>query len=215
MRIAVGQFDDTGTALANEGETISLSDAGGGVIQSFTYDDAWYPETDGDGYSLVPINTNGDYNSAANWRASAALGGSPGEVDPDPTPGDFTGDGTVDRRDVVRLLAGYGVSSGAIRGTGDANGDGAANLIDLALLARSISTPAPSPAASAVAAAETSTGDRGVRRLVARRVSHVVDRAIEQIGPIDRGEINSGSIRRRLARRVRALWIADDLFDAK
>ncbi len=38
--------------LSNGGETLTLVDAGGKLIQSFAYDDGWYPETDGMGASL-------------------------------------------------------------------------------------------------------------------------------------------------------------------
>ena len=39
---------------------------------------------DGEGYSLVPVNPNlnPDPNNPLNWRASAAIGGSPGADDP-------------------------------------------------------------------------------------------------------------------------------------
>ncbi len=38
--------------LSNGGETLTLVDAGGQLLQQFAYDDRWYPETDGGGYSL-------------------------------------------------------------------------------------------------------------------------------------------------------------------
>ena len=37
-------------SLENQGETLRLEDLFGTTIQEFEYDDAWYPETDGDGY---------------------------------------------------------------------------------------------------------------------------------------------------------------------
>ena len=74
--------------------TGSLNDAGDHVVLSgsllesildFSYADNWYPATDGGGFSLVVVNENAAasaWDTAANWRASAALGGSPGATDP-------------------------------------------------------------------------------------------------------------------------------------
>src|SRR5439155_11960939 len=59
------------------------------VIQSFTYDDAWYPQTDGGGYSLVIRDPSGDlsnWGTQAGWRASYAPLGLPGQDDADTTP---------------------------------------------------------------------------------------------------------------------------------
>jgi hypothetical protein len=154
-QIASRQYDG---GLDNNGETLSVYDAAGGLIQSFRYDDktseGWYDESDGEGFSIVPVDFSGDYSSGANWRLSATLGGSPGEQDPAPLSGDFNGSGTVDRRDLVRLLRNFGVSTGAGRTTGDANRDGAVTLNDLALAQSTFGAsvlPAPSPAASAAA----------------------------------------------------------------
>jgi hypothetical protein len=60
--------------------------AGTEVIQGFEFDDAWYPPTDGGGYSLVPRSTAGepDWGVAGSWRRSTFLQGSPGAVDPEP-----------------------------------------------------------------------------------------------------------------------------------
>ncbi|MBT3616498.1 MAG: lamin tail domain-containing protein, partial [Verrucomicrobia bacterium] len=48
------------------------------------YDDdgAWPSSPDGDGYSLVLSNPDGDPDSPANWRASLAKGGTPGRPSP-------------------------------------------------------------------------------------------------------------------------------------
>jgi hypothetical protein len=72
-------------SLSNGGELLTLRGTGGGSIFSVNYNDAWYPSTDGGGPSLVvydPQAAAAAYNGAANWRASAALGGSPGSYDP-------------------------------------------------------------------------------------------------------------------------------------
>lgn len=69
-------------SLSNGGERIVLEDAIGRVIADFTYDDRWYRETDGQGYSLTLVEPIG-FDPAAlsqqeSWRASQNLGGSPG-----------------------------------------------------------------------------------------------------------------------------------------
>jgi hypothetical protein len=78
----VGEY--TGS-LSNAGERLELVDALGEVIQSFAYDDAWYPQTDGGGFSLVVQNPQAadanSLNDPGAWRASAHAGGSPGAAD--------------------------------------------------------------------------------------------------------------------------------------
>lgn len=81
----------SGGALDNAGETLTLVDALGRTIQSFSYDDKWYPLTDGDGFSLTirdayqPDLTAWD--SKAGWRISSAAGGTPGADDTEIAPG--------------------------------------------------------------------------------------------------------------------------------
>ncbi|HTI68940.1 MAG TPA: lamin tail domain-containing protein [Candidatus Limnocylindria bacterium] len=74
--------------LANGSETLTLVAPGGGRIFSLAYDSKapWPVAPDGSGYSLVPVNPNFSPNpdSAANWRASTLLGGSPGADDQAP-----------------------------------------------------------------------------------------------------------------------------------
>jgi hypothetical protein len=69
-------------SLDNGGERIRLLDAAGQVIHDFRYEDDWYENTDGSGYSLVivdPINSVGEaWAEVDTWRASSGLGGSPG-----------------------------------------------------------------------------------------------------------------------------------------
>lgn len=81
-----GQYLGT---LENEGERIQLLDASGEEILDFSYDDDWYPVTDGLGFSLVVVNELAEpdaWNSATNWRPSGALHGSPAVADPVPPP---------------------------------------------------------------------------------------------------------------------------------
>lgn len=77
--------------LSNKGETITLKDASGQIIQQFRYDDGgdWPQEADGDGPSLEIIDIAGNYDNGLNWRASSLPGGSPG-AEPDL---DLDGDG--------------------------------------------------------------------------------------------------------------------------
>ena len=76
-------------SLSNSGETVTLADLSGTTIFSVTYSNLspWPVLADGYGNSLVPTNPNSNPapNSAANWRASATIGGSPGADDPTPT----------------------------------------------------------------------------------------------------------------------------------
>ena len=68
-------------SLSNSGETITLVDATGAIIQSFTYSDAWFPLTDGPGRSLVVRDESAAtsaWNGAGQWAASITIGGTPG-----------------------------------------------------------------------------------------------------------------------------------------
>ncbi|MBN1818534.1 MAG: lamin tail domain-containing protein, partial [Sedimentisphaerales bacterium] len=68
--------------LNNAGERIKLLDALGAPIQDFTFQDSWYPMTDGEGFSLTirdPYSSDpNQWDSKAGWRPSALVGGSPG-----------------------------------------------------------------------------------------------------------------------------------------
>jgi hypothetical protein len=73
--------------LENGGERLHLKSAADHTLIDITYDDAWYPATDGGGYSLVPVDLGAplsSWASAAGWRPSLEAGGSPGEDDPEP-----------------------------------------------------------------------------------------------------------------------------------
>ena len=79
-----GQY--TGS-LENRGERVQLVDARGEEILDFSYDNNWYPITDGFGFSLVVADENAEpdaWDSKTNWRASGQLGGSPAGSDPAP-----------------------------------------------------------------------------------------------------------------------------------
>ena len=75
-----------GGKLANEGETLTLSDAFAHAVLEFSYDDnlPWPITPDGVGFSLVPVMPGPQDNPehGRNWRASTDPGGSPGADDP-------------------------------------------------------------------------------------------------------------------------------------
>jgi len=105
-----GQFRSG--SLNNSGETVGILAATGAPIVEFRYDDAWYPQTDGVGFSLVnvdPFDPSADLDAPQAWRPSAALHGTPGFVDAAPNgglrlPGDLTADGLLDVADAVGIL---------------------------------------------------------------------------------------------------------------
>lgn len=75
-----GQFDG---GLSNDGETITLIDALGQEIFDFTYNDQapWPTAADGDGMSLVLIDSTAPLDDPFNWRASVTVHGTPGGSD--------------------------------------------------------------------------------------------------------------------------------------
>lgn len=77
----LGGYDDN---LSNGGERIELTEASGEVVTDFSYDDLWYPYTDGGGSSLVLRNVNiADSLMGLNtsWVMSPDTDGSPGAGD--------------------------------------------------------------------------------------------------------------------------------------
>ena len=73
-------------SLNNGGERLELQDAVGQVIHNFRYEDDWYSQTDGRGYSLTlrspaTVDPNA-LGSSSSWRASPRSGGSPGALEP-------------------------------------------------------------------------------------------------------------------------------------
>ncbi len=82
-----GEFKYPADSLADGGERLTIQDGLGRTILSFTYDDAWYVNADGLGYSLVAVNEHAAsdaWGKKASWRPSANMDGSPGEDDPAP-----------------------------------------------------------------------------------------------------------------------------------
>ena len=67
--------------LSNKGERLTLKTADGQTLLSLDYDDqgGWPLSPDGRGDSLVLIEPAGDPADPQNWRASAAINGTPGD----------------------------------------------------------------------------------------------------------------------------------------
>ncbi len=131
----VGQWSGR---LGNGGETISLA-VGDTVFLQMTYDDQWYPETDGVGHSLEVLDLYAEdfaiWNTSAGYRASRDVGGTPGSDSSEQMPGDSNGDGVFDSSDLVSVFQ-AGEYEDPIVGNstfeeGDWNGDGDFNSSDL------------------------------------------------------------------------------------
>jgi hypothetical protein len=153
-----GTIDDY--RLANEGERLVLQEPGGAIVHDFAYDDrglGWHATTDGEGASLVALGLGAPVSSWSlpmSWRASFAIGGSPGG--PDLMPGDVDGNERVDLADLAAVQTRIG-ASGVTRALGDVSGDGAVTRIDIAIVAanfgRSYTPPpaaSPTPASNSV-----------------------------------------------------------------
>jgi hypothetical protein len=132
-----GRIDAFSGELANAGETLTLLDPTNAIIQQFSYDDGWYPETDGGGPTLElrnPFEANlAVWASEAGWAASTVFGGSPGSAGF--KPGDANRDGVFDSADLVLAFqAGKyenGIPNSATWAEGDWNGDGVFSSRDL------------------------------------------------------------------------------------
>lgn len=71
-----------GGHLSNGGERLCWKDHTGAIVQEFSYEDSWYPLTDGRGFSLTATEPSSkhpqEWSLRQAWRASTTLGGSPG-----------------------------------------------------------------------------------------------------------------------------------------
>lgn len=132
-------------SLSNTRQEIELRGSIGETILKFQYEDSWYPETDGQGPSLVVVDGHQPldlWNLKEGWKASAEVDGSPGRADSAPSdglqlPGDFSQDGKLTITDGIGVLlylySGYPSPCAADEGTEmllDVNGDGIVNLTD-------------------------------------------------------------------------------------
>lgn len=73
--------------LGNGGDRIKLLGPLLEPILDFTFEDDWYPATDGEGFSLVIVNSSAatdTWNLKESWRPSSGLNGSPGVANPAP-----------------------------------------------------------------------------------------------------------------------------------
>jgi hypothetical protein len=144
-----------GANLSNSGETISLLDAGGGVILSFSYGDAspWPAAADGQGPSLELIDPLGSPGNPANWRASAAPGGSPGRdgLAPPQQAGDYDGSGHVDQQDYAAWRSQFGMSVASPGAGADGNADGIVDIADYVVWRNNLGMTSASRAAGASA----------------------------------------------------------------
>jgi hypothetical protein len=73
--------------LDNDGEDIvlQLAEPFEAAIMRFEYNDSWYQDSDGSGYSLEILDSaapRGAWDTAENWRASIILGGTPAKTSP-------------------------------------------------------------------------------------------------------------------------------------
>lgn len=130
----VGYYDG---ALSNGGEELVVhlpaprDTSFDGAILRFTYDDAWFPTTDGDGYSLEVADQSGRisaWNQREGWRSSDELGGSPGRRPVAFPTGDVNGDGTTDVDDLDELAA--AIRSMSEERRFDVNADGRVDMED-------------------------------------------------------------------------------------
>ncbi|MCH2061569.1 MAG: lamin tail domain-containing protein, partial [Verrucomicrobiales bacterium] len=73
--------------LSNDGEEIvlQLAEPFEAAIMRFEYNDSWYRDSDGNGYSLEILDIAAPpaaWDNAENWRASTVAGGTPAQVSP-------------------------------------------------------------------------------------------------------------------------------------
>ncbi|MHB1306710.1 MAG: CotH kinase family protein, partial [Limisphaerales bacterium] len=114
--------------LDNSSEVLRLDDAVGEKVLEFAYDDTWAPAADGRGRSLVVANPKAGWTAwtqAAQWRASAVDGGSPGRADDADGDPDSDQDGMPDAWEETNRLDPQTDDAGL-----DADGDGASNLAE-------------------------------------------------------------------------------------
>ncbi len=150
--------------LSNAGERITVS-SHGETLLDFEYDDAWFPETDGQGRSLVIVDALADparWGDRESWNTSQEIGGSPGTVEGSSAtgwqlPGDASQDGAVNLTDAVsvleRLFGGSrlelpcegGIDAGGNLVVLDTNGDAVFDLSDAVHLMNHLFVGGPGP----------------------------------------------------------------------
>ena len=226
--------------LSNTGETITLRDAAGGLIVSFTYGDGspWPAASDGDGPSLEIIDPRADHTNPANWRASALSGGSPGWDGTARLAGDYDGSGAVGQIDYEVWRRQFGTSVQNPGAGADGNANGVVDLGDYVVwrnnLGATSAASAPGASASQIeslpeltrigarAAAVQPQGNSVVRSVVSRRapfsvaVTHIArDQALLELvlgSHLPRGNpLHEDSLFSVAAREDTAAFDLDDL----
>ena len=133
-------------SLNNAGEKIELDAPNGGVVHEFTYADAWYSQTDGEGFSLTvrdPLQSLSKWDKDTGWRSSAAPGGSPGTGDTLLLPGsviinEVLAHTDYDPQDMIEL---YNPTTQAIDLNGWFVSDDASNLMKYEINSNNQSNP--------------------------------------------------------------------------
>ena len=134
--------------LGNGGELIRIEDSIGGTVFEFTFDDAWFPSTDGEGHSLVFVDAGLEpdaWNVRDNWRPSERVDGTIVGVEGGgwQRPGDSNQDARLNISDAVPFLLflfgeeemelpcdGADIADGGNVELLDMNGDADVNLSD-------------------------------------------------------------------------------------
>ncbi|HUF62989.1 MAG TPA: CotH kinase family protein, partial [Verrucomicrobiales bacterium] len=112
--------------LRNSGETLTI-EASGITLMTIDFSDAWFPATDGEGYSLVLRDRHAppsDWSTATAWRQSGLLHGSPGWAEDSGGYSDW----------LVQHFSPAERDDPALTGpAADPDGDGGANFVEYAL----------------------------------------------------------------------------------
>jgi hypothetical protein len=171
------RYDTTGMKIAgeyagklsNRGEPLALKGPLGETLLEFRYDEAWFPETDGGGPSLViadALLSPESWKAKESWHPSRLMGGSPGGPEPGDgglggwqRPGDSNQDGSLDIADGVSLLLrlfsgsplpmpcdGDSFNAGGNLALLDVNNDAAVNLSDVIHMLHYVFLNGPPPA---------------------------------------------------------------------
>ena len=123
-------------ALSNNREQITLVQ-NERIVQQMTYDDDWYPSTDGGGPSLEIVDATaadlGRWSLREGWRPSGAADGTPGSH---ALEGDLTADGERNADDIDALTV--QIRAAARSSAFDLNDDQLVDTIDLEMLVRRI-----------------------------------------------------------------------------